>query len=178
MQSGFGLVLGFLVGAALTAICAWNGRRIVRSGVAREPRSVVLFCLAAFALLYCANTAVGRVHMGPSASLSSRYVTLLIPGGLALFLQLALLGRRKAFCWPALAYAALLVPGTCFLRSQDALGIAWYTDVRTKWKAAYLETHDQAKADRIAGFPIYPGPIGDRLKYLEERRLNLFAPSD
>jgi hypothetical protein len=173
-----GVILGLLVAAALVLICIWHGRRVVRIGVAREPASVVLFCLSAFTLLFCTNAAIGRVFTGEIAPLSSRYVTLLIPGAMALFLQIALLGRRMALGWPAIAYAALLVPGTCFLRPLDVTGINWYTEGRTKWKAAYLETHDEAKADRIAGFPIYPGPIGDRLRYLEERRLNLFSPPD
>ena len=174
----FGVVLGLFVAVALAAIGVWHGRRVALFGVAGRPDSVVLFCLSAFTLLYCANTAVGRVHMGASASLAPRYVTLLIPGGLALFLQLALWGRRVALAWPALAYAVMLIPGTCFLRPLDIAGVDWYTEGRTKWKAAYLETHDEAKADKIANFAIYPGPIGDRLRFLEERRLNLFSPPD
>jgi hypothetical protein len=178
MLSVSGVVLGLLVAGALAAICVWHARRVARFGVRQEPQSVVLFCLTAFTLLYCVNTAVGRVHMGPSASLASRYVTLLIPGGLALFLQLAQLGRRLAPDWPALAYALLLVPGTCIQRPLDAAGIDWYTQGRIHWKAAYLETHDEAQADKIANFAIYPGPIGDRLEYLRERHLNLFTPPD
>ena len=173
-----GLVLGLLVAAALVVICVRNGRRMIRAGVASEPGSVVLFCLSAYSLLFCGNAAVGRVFMGDTAPFASRYVTLMVPAGMALFLEIALLGRRRPFGWPALVYAALLIPGTCFLRPLDVTGVQWYTEGKAKWKAAYLETHDEAKADKAAGFQVYPGPLGDRLKYLEERRLNLFAPPD
>ena len=178
MLGSFGLVLGLLVAAALVLICFRHARRMIQSGVAGEPGSVVLFCLSGYTLLFCANAAVGRVFTGDIAPLASRYVTLLIPGGLALFLEIALLSRRSPYGWPALAYAALLIPGGCFLRPLDAAGVQWYTEGKTRWKAAYLETHDEAKADKAANFQVYPRPIGDRLQFLKERRLNLFTPPD
>jgi hypothetical protein len=177
MMSQSGVFLGLVVAAALLAIALWHGWRVVRIGVVTEPRSAVLFCLAAFTLTYCANNAVGRVFTGPYAPLASRYVTLMIPGGMALFLQLALLGAERPFHWPALVFAALLVPGTAFPRSLDTMGINWYTEGRIHWKAAYLATHDEAQANKASHFSIYPGPLGDRLTFLEDRHLNLFAPS-
>lgn len=176
LLSTFGIVLGLVVAAALAAICAWHARLLAIAGAVREPKSVVLFCLSAFTLLYCADTAVGRVQLGPTAPLASRYVTLMIPGALALFLQLAALARRCAWEWPALAFAIALVPGTCFLRPLDIVGVNWYAQGKARWKAAYLETHDEAKADKAADFRIYPAPVTDRLKYLEDRKLNLFRP--
>lgn len=178
MLSGFGLILGLGVAAVLAAIALWHGRRILENGVSREPRSVVLFCLAGYTLIYCANTAIGRVFTGQYAPLSPRYVTLLVPGGMAVFLQLALLGARRTLLWPALAFAALLVPACVLQRPLDAAGIKWYTEGLTQWKAAYLATHDEAKAEKAAGFPIYPTRVGGRLDYLEARHLNLFAPTD
>ena len=178
MLGAFGMVLGLLVAAALVGICVRHGRRMIRADATGEPASIALFCLSAFSLLYCGNAAVGRVFMGDTAPLASRYVTLLVPAGMALFLEIALLGRRMPFGWPALAFAALLVPGTCFLRPLDVAGVNWYSLGKANWKAAYLETHDEAKADKAANFQVYPGPLGDRLKFLEERRLNLFTPPD
>ena len=51
----------------------------------------MLCSLAVYVLVYCANTAIGRVFLGPEAPLATRYVTLLIPGMLAIFLQIALI---------------------------------------------------------------------------------------
>jgi hypothetical protein len=170
------LVVGLAVAAGLLAIGAWNGFRCAVRGVANEPRSVVLFCLSAFALLFCANCAIGRVFTGPIAPLAPRYASLLIPAGLAIFLQLSALRVRPHVGWLALAYTVLLIPGTAVQRADEIYGIHWYAEGRSAWKAAYLSTHDQAQADAIAHFPVYPGPVTERLDYLETRRLNLFLP--
>lgn len=169
------LVLGLVVAACLVAIAGVNGARCLRHGVAREPRSVVLFCLAAFALLYCANCAIGRVFTGPIAPYASRYSGLLIPAGLALFLQLASLARRRAFAWALVGYTILLVPATAVMAAYEVAGADWYADGRRAWKAEYLKTQDQSDADRVARFAIYPAPLNDRLAFLKEHRLNLFA---
>jgi hypothetical protein len=170
------LVLGLAAAAALVAISAWNGMLFLKKGVSSDPRAAVLFSMSTFALLFCANCAVGRVFTGSIAPLASRYASLLIPGGMAILLQLAVLPARGVMAWLALAYAVLLVPGTAFLRSDEVYGINWYSEGKRAWKAAYLSTHDEAKADQIANFHIYPFPLGTRLTYLEDRRLNLFLP--
>lgn len=170
------LLLGLAVGAALLAIALWHGRHLVLQGVAREPRSVVLFSLASFTLLFCANCAIGRVFTGPTAPLAPRYVTFVIPAALAILLQLAVRRDRRVFIGLAAAYGILLLAGTTFSPAHEVAGANWYTEGRRTWKAAYLDSHDEAEATRIAHFPLYPGSIGDRLDYLERRRLNLFLP--
>ena len=170
------VVFGLVVAAALVAIAAWNGVRCLLRGVDREPRSAVLFCLSAFAILFCANCAVGRVFLGPYAPYSSRYDALLVPAGLVLLLQASALADRRPFLWLALAYTAFLVPATAITRPYEEQGTTWYTRGRSAWKAEYLRTLDQAAADKAAHFPIYPGKLDDRLNYLREHRLNLFLP--
>jgi hypothetical protein len=172
------LVLGLLTAAALVAIGAWNAIRCLRNGVAEDPRSVVLFCLSGFTLLYCSNCAVGRVFTGAIAPLAPRYATLLIPGGMAILLQAASMPRRRPFTWLVYAYAVLLLPATAFPRPDEVSGANWYADGRRSWRAAYLASHDQGEADRMAHFSVYPLPLGDRLKYLEDHRLNLFLPPE
>jgi hypothetical protein len=172
--SRLGLVLGLAVAAGLAAIAVRNAVLCLKRGVASEPRSAVLFCLSAFTLLFCANCAVGRVFTGPIAPLAPRYATLLIPGGLAIFLQLDALAARRGALGLAMLYTLLLLPCTTLRRADEVAGANWFSDGRRSWKAAYLETHDEAAANRISRFSVYPGPLGDRLKYLEDRRLNLF----
>jgi hypothetical protein len=174
--SAWQLIVGLAAAAALVAIAARNGYRCVARGVAHETESVVLFCLAAFALLFCANCAIGRVFTGPIAPLAPRYAALLIPAGLAIFLQLAQLRAHPNLAWLAMAYVVLLVPGTSIRRADEIYGENWYADGRRSWKAAYLRTHDEVQADQVAHFPVYPGPLGDKLTFLEDRRLNLFLP--
>jgi hypothetical protein len=116
------------------------------------------------------------VFTGPIAPLAPRYAALLIPGGLAIFLQLSALPARAGLGWMAFAYAALLIPGTAVRREDEVYGARWYAEGRTAWKAAYLSTHDEAKADQRAHFSVYPWPLGERLTFLESRQLNLFLP--
>jgi hypothetical protein len=166
--------VGLAAAAGLAAISVGNAARCVSRGVAREPRSAVLFCLSTFTLLFCANCAVGRVFTSPIAPLAPRYATLLIPGGLAIYLQLEVLASGVASSWLAIAYTVLLVPATAAPRADEVNGANWFAEGRRSWKAAYLQTHDEAAADRIAHFIVYPLPLGPRLRYLEDRRLNLF----
>lgn len=170
------LVVGLVAALALVVISVWNGFRLMVRGVANDPRSVVLFCLSGFSILFCSNCAVGRVFTGPIAPLAPRYASLLIPAGLAIFLQLSVLRVRRPFAWLAAVYTLLLIPGTAIPRSDEVSGANWYTEGRRAWKAAYLSTHNEAKSDQISHFSIYPAPLGERLTFLENHQLNLFLP--
>ena len=174
------IACGLAVAVTLASLCGWHSWRLLRRGVAKEPRSAVIFSLAAFALTYCANTAVGRVCLGleGGAPASSRYLTLMIPAGLAIFLHIATLSVPRRAQGLGLAYAGLLLFGTLYLQRGDRDTIRWYSDGRRAWKAAYLATHDAVQATRQANFPIHPFPdtLTERLQFLEKHRLNLFKP--
>lgn len=172
------LAFGFGISAVLAALCGWHGWRLIRRGVAEEPRSTVIFCLAAYTLIYCAFTAVGRVFLGFGWATSPRYVTLMAPAALTIFLQLATLPYPKLAGGLALTYALLLVVGTGFLREGDWEEVRRYCEGRKTWKVTYLTTHDEKLAEKKADFPIYPGSIAARLRYLERNRLNLFNPDN
>jgi hypothetical protein len=174
--SAWQLVVGIAAAAALVATAVRSGYRCFARGMANDTQAVVLFCLAGFAILFCANCAIGRVFTGPIAPLAPRYAALLIPAGLAIFLQLAQLRTRRNLAWLGMAYVVLLIPGTSIRRADEIYGANWYADGMRSWKAAYLASHDQAKADQVAHFPVYPGPIDEKLTFLEDRHLNLFLP--
>lgn len=175
--SSWQLVVGLCVAAALLGISVWNGIRCIVDGIAQNRRGVVLFCLSTFVLLFCANCAIGRVFTGAIAPLAPRYASLLIPGGLAIFLQLFTLRARRGYAWLSVAYLVLLIPGTSVRRADEIYGANWFADGRRSWSAAYLRTHDEAKANQISHFSIYPAPLGERLSYLEANDLNLFIPT-
>jgi hypothetical protein len=162
------------VAALLIAICALNGAKVVMWGVKEEPRSVVLFLLSGFSLLFCADCAIGRVFTGPSAPYGPRYVALLIPAGMALFLQAVALSRQPRFLWAAVLYTVVLIPATAFPRPYEVEGAAWYANGKRAWKAEYLRTHDKDEADKASHFPIFPGDLSEKLKFLQDRDLNLF----
>lgn len=166
---GFGMAVALIV--ALIAV--WQARKVLLRGVAENPRSAVLFCLTSYALIYCFVTAYGRAVGNPAAS---RYVPLTMPAPLAIFLVLAGAGGRLRSASLGISYAVLLAIGTTQLQPAEMESIRFYSEGRKAWKAAYLATHDEAKADAASHFAVFPRPIPERLKYLEEHRLNLFLP--
>ena len=173
------LVVGFSIASLLVGLCLWHVLRILVFGVAHEPRSVVIVCLTAFALLYCANTAVGRVMLGGYAAYATRYVPLMVPAALAIYLQLAQMSWRPWAGRVALLYILLLVPATAVTRSDEFTSMAYYSEGRQRWAQAYLRYHDQTKANEAAHFKIYPLPIlADRLRYMEEHHLNFFRDTE
>jgi hypothetical protein len=168
------ILFGAGVALVLAFIGAWHGWRSWRVGFESKRASVVIFVLSGFALLYCADTAIGRVHLGlDAAPAASRYVTLLIPGGLAIWLHFATLKLRRA-PMVGLVLALALVPATTRLSVREWASVRSYSEGRAAWKAAYLATHDEAKADQASHFQVYPHSVGDRLGFLERNHLNLF----
>jgi hypothetical protein len=172
------LLFGLLVAALMVGACAWHGWICLKRGVAREPRSAVLFFLAAYEVVYFSSAAVGRVMGGESAPLSSRYVTLLIPAGLVIVLELSSLRSARAAYWSCLLFALAIAPGCLVLQASEMESVNWYHDVKVTWRDAYLATHDQNEADRRAKFTMYPAPLAYELSYLERNRLNLFKPGN
>jgi hypothetical protein len=171
------VAFGLAVFAVLAALCARSARRCLGSGIATEPRATVVLILTSYEVIYCASTAVGRVMLPETAPLASRYATLLIPGGLAIVLELAALARGRAAFWGCLAFAVVAATGGLSLRARENAEVTWLHDVHVKWKAAYLATHDKAEADRRADFATYPEPLDFELRFLEEHHLNLFNGS-
>jgi hypothetical protein len=177
-RGGFAIGAGVAVSLVLIAICLWHGRRFVANSVEGQRRSVIIFCLAAFALMYCFNTALGRVFLGVEQARTSRYVTLMIPAGLTIYFSLGVLPSLRCARVLQAIYIVVLVSGTTLMRSSDLMTAQTFHDGRLAWKKAYLVTHDEVEANRVSGYDVYTAPVlGPRLKFLEERKLNLFKPS-
>lgn len=172
----FVLSIGVFTITTLVALAGWHGWRIIQGNGQEQSYSVVIFCLTAFTVVYCFETAVGRVFLGwKEASTASRYVTLMIPAGLALYLFFSRLNNRTLSNVLCLLYVALLSLGTLRLHTDDLRAIHSYSDGRLAWKVAYLQTSDERQSSERANFLIYPAPeLKDRLQFLEKRQLNLF----
>ncbi|MBK9990768.1 MAG: hypothetical protein IPP19_08570 [Verrucomicrobia bacterium] len=170
------LIWGLTCTAFLGGLALFHGWRILRHGVLNERRSTVIFCLAAFSLIYGLNTAIGRVFSGwQEAGAASRYVTLMIPAGLAAYLHFATLNKAILARTLTIAYVCFLAYNTVELHTRDWRSINHYSEGRRAWKAAYLETRSEEQASERTHFQVYPAPVlGDRLRYLEAHRLNLF----
>ena len=172
------LIFGMALLLFLALILFVHGRQLWRHGLEGQGRSATLVVLALFALLFCCQTAVGRVVLGwKEASATSRYVPLLVPAALAMALHLAGLGARWRPRQVMAVFALVVAIGTTRLHRADIRFIDHYQSGRLAWKAAYLATGDMGKAGELTGFLIYPAVVLDeRLEFLRAKRLNLFNP--
>lgn len=170
------VAVGLATLAVLAGLCVVGAMKVVRAGaLEKEPRWVAIFVLAAFAILYCATAAAGRLGEGIETARASRYVTLTIPAGLAICLALAGAGRAWIARGVLTVYVAALAWLTVPLRPGDLKQAETFRACRAVWAQTYLETRDMTKANERAGQEIYPGStVGRQLQYLEEHRLNLF----
>ncbi len=133
------IIVGLLLLGVLSSVCAWNVREIFKHGITARKTETLLVLLTAFTLLYCANTAVGRVCLGlKTGPFASRYVTLLIPGVFAVLLQASLLPWRKLAVGLSVSLAFLLLPGALWLSSADYESILWFSEGKRAWRTSYL----------------------------------------
>lgn len=179
---GLALTGGAILVGLLAALATEQGWKLVKSQGHARPATTTLFLLSSATLLFCLNTAIGRVMLGwQFAPYASRYVTLLIPGIFALYLRIEQVESNR---WRNLGWAALLFASGwhgLLLTTQEQSSAERYYHGRLLWKESYLATGSQQKADaateKALGFVIYPGDLSARLEYLRQRDLNLFKPS-
>jgi len=170
------LVFGLALALANAGLSVWAAWRMVAP---RERGRLVemTFALASFSFLFAANTAVGRVCLGPQSAEASRYVPYLTPFLVAGYLALSA-GWR-----PARARAAMLAALCALLIGKEALGMrqnlahaADYANGKRLWRDCYLATSDVAGCS--VSFQIYPEPaathLEEKLRFLRERRLSFF----
>lgn len=144
--------------------------------------SRILLVLTLFTLLFCFNTAYGRLRFGMVGSQSPRYATLLIAVYFGLYMHGLTLRRPPArVTW--LAVALVMAAWSCLPQHQtDHNAMTWYHDGKVRWRAAYLKTGDIHKADRLAHFIIHPYPdriqVPEKLAWLRRHHWNLFMPEN
>ncbi|HLV80465.1 MAG TPA: hypothetical protein VKT32_09290 [Chthonomonadaceae bacterium] len=168
------------VGGALMVFtllaCSYHLHRWLATG---KQESQLIFFLSAFTLLYALNCAVGRVVNGLQYAQTSRYLLLLVPGMVALYLAALAIPRVS---WRIAGIAALFIPA--YLAQQlpikDEIVIATWNGARARWSVYYKQTGNVRQAEHMASFTIDPHPevsqMDAKLAYLKARRLNLFAP--
>lgn len=116
----------------------------------------VIFFLAAFTLLYCVATAVGRIQFGLSGAQSSRYVPLVAPAFLALYFATFRLERRALRLALGLLLVGVLVRASFPMHPLEAGFMTKLADHKRAFVAAYLETGNIEAASRQARLRIDP----------------------
>jgi len=170
---------GFAAFAGVLLAAVFHGfGMFTRRGEARR-QSMVIALLTAFGLLFCVGTAIGRITLGLRSAQATRYVPLVAPALLGLYLHLqtirALWPRLIASTLAAVAMAAATLP----MRADEARFVAILARDKQSWVDAYLETGSIGIADARAHRRVHPRPeetrLEEKLAILRQRRLSFFA---
>lgn len=177
----------------LALVLATAAARIAWVWIRRGPslNGDVLVLLMGSGLLFIAMTAIGRVSLGVMGGQSSRYLSLMLPAWLAVYLALrsSRLARAVAIVcvwllalapYPAMASRPLTEwPGT-FGMTNEALDLMKsQTASKAAWADVYLATGSSEAAQAAVLQPIYPNPaatlMDDKLRILRARKLSFFS---
>ncbi len=140
-----------------------------------RPPGMAILTLTAFTLAFVANTAIGRICLGWEGAAASRYVPLVAPGILGLFLCLRYLPpRRQAIA--AVAAIVILAAGLLNISKPAATHARLSADGRRAWCRACIESRDPVVASRVSGYLVYPEPeaIRARVEFLDRHGLGFF----
>ncbi|MEO7600209.1 MAG: hypothetical protein ABIV50_14840 [Opitutus sp.] len=155
-------------------------------------REDALILLLGSGILFVCNTAVGRVPLGVTAGMSSRYVTLMFP----LWLGLYIAGSARRRTLPTVI-SAIVVGWVAVCPYRDLLWrprVQWlgtigatreqyaffeeYTVRKAAWVDTYLKSGRWQSAQEIAGDAVYPDPgatrMDEKLGFLRAHRLSFF----
>jgi hypothetical protein len=177
-------VMGTMILAAILVSLAtfiWFMWRHRSSKLAQDDRNraLIIVCLTAFTLLFCVNTAYGRLCVGLPVALQSRYVIYLEPAVLGFYFFLLNL-RHAAVRRVLLSGFLAAVVAASFYRDRGMMEVT--RNIKQGWKTCYLQTEDINKCDKLAGFPIYSpssrqiqqSHLQEKLEYLKKTRQNLY----
>ena len=166
------LAIAFLL---TTLVCCF---RLLRE---RSQCTLIVATLLSYCAIFAFVTAYGRTCLGLAAAQGSRYATYMIPGFFGLYLAALTIKvklERRIFVSLAIALALLSSLRTdsvtrSFLEQNSP---RWQ-----QWKQCYFVSHDISSCDAATRIHIWidPEPTGllkSRLDYLEQHRLNLYAP--
>jgi hypothetical protein len=176
---GAAAALASILGGALLilmiGVLIQHMRILVRSGIHAPGASAAITILIGYSLILCTNTAIGRICAGLESSQSSRYMTLLIPAFFGLYLHILMLRLTPVRYTTLVLCAVLLLPLPS--HTSDMQIMRGFADGKQRWKACYLKIERIERCDHIAGLSIYPAPpqLKERLAYLKQHHLNLFA---
>ena len=184
----------YLMGSVLAVVLASAAAGIVRLWARRtaSPKDEVLVLLVGSGLLFVAATAVGRVSLGVLAGTASRYLTLMFPMWLAVYLLAATSHRRVLLLTSVCVWILALGPYESMPRRalDDWPGTAGITRPllevmrsfganKAAWADVYLETGSWEAAQAAVMQPLYPDPASTmfdhKLRILRERKLSFFA---
>ncbi len=145
------------------------------------PRDAAIAALLAYCVVFCLNTAYGRLCLGLTGAGSSRYTPYVVLGFFGLYLY-ALSNRRRtvrvSLVVVLLVFAMLSARP---LNRIDAWELKYLSNRKFVWRECYLARHDIYECDALTHFQIDPHPeatrLQEKLDFLERNHLNLYDNS-
>ena len=180
-----GVALALVAGVAAARIAwAWARRR-------KSLNDDVLVLLMGSGLLYIATTAVGRIPLGVTAGAASRYLSLMFPIWLAVYLAAGssrLARPIAAVCvwllalapYPEMARRPVTEwPGTAGLTGDVLVVMKSFGMSKSAWAEVYLATGSWEAAQAAVIQPIHPNPawsrFDDKLRFLRAHKLSFLS---
>ncbi|HEX7961517.1 MAG TPA: hypothetical protein VF493_16465 [Terriglobales bacterium] len=184
---GMGLVAtvaGAVIALAMLIAFGFAAKGVIaRPSTSDPPESreghYVVAALMAYALLFCLNTAIGRICLGIDAGQASRYIPYLILAFFALYLSI--LEIRPSITRKLMLSGALVFAVWCglHLNYMDWLIARNRAHDQRAWRECYLQRESVAECDAITRTKIYPWPeathLQEKLQFLKQKHLNLYS---
>jgi hypothetical protein len=171
-------VIGIMIVAAVLVpmtVCIWLLFRQKTTSFAEAVRdkNLIVACLTAYTLLFCAFTAYGRLCQGLNTALAPRYVIYLEPAVLGVYFFLLTVRSAPARKVLLSGFSIGVIAASFYV---DRTGMWTSRHIKEGWKTCYLQTQNIEKCNEVIGFPIYPNTenLEKKLEFLKKRHLNLF----
>ncbi|HEY1921607.1 MAG TPA: hypothetical protein VGG44_02485, partial [Tepidisphaeraceae bacterium] len=147
-------ICGYFMLAAMAVALAAHWQRFVKGNM----QSVVIVSLIGFTLLFVVATVEGRISFGEDCLTASRYVPLIVPGFVGVYLSIATF--RNSSARAVLIFIALVIAVNMSLntRQDDLHMMDQFRAMKLAWISKYRSTGDINKADHGGFMPIYPHP--------------------
>ena len=188
--SAAGLKILSLIFATLVGSIAWllvvggllvTGKRLFAQKSGTWSRDAAIAALLAYCVVFCLNTAYGRLCLGLAGAGASRYTPYVVLGFFGSYLYaLSNRGRglRISLVLVLLAFSMLSARP---LDRKDAADNERFDSGKRAWRECYLVRHDLYECTALTGVQIYPDPerthLQEKLDFLERNHLNLYDGS-
>lgn len=185
----------YLLGALLMTFVLLIAAAITRAWARRtaSPKDDVLMLLMGSGLSFVVATAIGRIPLGVLAAATPRYLTLMFPMWLALYLGAAECRRRAVYAAAGVCLCTIAVapyiwmldrplrewPGTIGMTNSHLWAMTHYGTSKAAWANAYLATGSVDAAQAAVPATMHPNPAASnfdsKLRFLRERKLSFFS---
>jgi len=173
------IVIGALLGFAILTSFVFAMSRVLAQRKENHERYLVIAALSGYALLFCVNTAVGRICLGLDHGQAPRYVVYLITGMLAFYFVLILIPKSQTRNFALSAFLMLAAWCSLHLDTWTWLSARNRAHDQRAWRECYLKRESVEECDAITGSKIYPWPdtthLQEKLQFLKQNHLNLYS---